>query len=75
MQSRLWDNFLLEGEIYMFKVAIAYLKYYQLELKMSTFNEVMGILLQNRPDIQEDYFFIMIDEVPVKDEEYKRFIE
>lgn len=42
---------------------------------MSTFNEVMGILLQNRPDIQEDYFFIMIDEIPVKDEEYKRFIE
>ena len=75
MQSRLWDNFLLEGEIYMFKAAIAYVKYYQLELKMSTFNEVMDILHNNRPDIHEDYFFIMIDEVPVKEDEYKRFIE
>jgi cytohesin/brefeldin A-inhibited guanine nucleotide-exchange protein len=45
MLSRLWDNFLLEGEIYMFKVGIAYIKYYQLELKMSAFNDVMDILL------------------------------
>jgi cytohesin/brefeldin A-inhibited guanine nucleotide-exchange protein len=28
MLSRLWDNFLLEGEIYMFKCAIAYIKYF-----------------------------------------------
>lgn len=28
MSARLWDNFLLEGEIYVFKVAIAYLKYF-----------------------------------------------
>ena len=34
MSARLWDNFLLEGEIYVFKVAIAYLKYFQLELKV-----------------------------------------
>lgn len=34
MLSRLWDNFLLEGEIYLFKVAISYIKYFQLELKV-----------------------------------------
>lgn len=71
MLSRLWDNFLLEGEVYMFKAALAYIKYYQLELKMSTFNEVMDILLKNRPDLHEDYFFIMIDEIPIKEDEYK----
>ena len=59
----------------MFKVGIAYIKYYQLELKMSAFNDVMDILLQKRPDIHEDYFFINIDEIPIKEEEYKRFIE
>lgn len=34
MVARLWDNFLLEGEIYIFKVAISYIKYFQLELKV-----------------------------------------
>ena len=34
MLSRVWDNFILEGEIYLFKVAISYMKYYQLELKV-----------------------------------------
>mgnify|MGYP001810702082 CR=1 FL=1 len=28
MLSRVWDNFILEGEIYLFKVAISYMKYY-----------------------------------------------
>jgi hypothetical protein len=35
--ARIWDNFFLEGEIYLFKVAIAIIKYYEFELKMSTF--------------------------------------
>lgn len=34
MTARLWDNFLLEGEIYMFRAAIAYIKYFMLELKV-----------------------------------------
>ena len=35
---RIWDNVLLEGEIYLFKVGIALIKYYEVELKMCTFN-------------------------------------
>ncbi len=34
---RIWDNFLLEGEIYLFKVGIALIKYFEIELKMCTF--------------------------------------
>jgi cytohesin/brefeldin A-inhibited guanine nucleotide-exchange protein len=34
MIGRLWDNFLLEGEIYIFRVAMGYLRYFQLELKV-----------------------------------------
>ena len=37
MLARVWDNFLLEGEIYMFKCSIAYLKYFQLELKVQVY--------------------------------------
>jgi len=35
---RIWDNFVLEGELYLFKVGIALIKYYEVELKMCTFN-------------------------------------
>lgn len=35
---RIWDNFLLEGEIYLFKVGITIIKYYETELKMCTFH-------------------------------------
>lgn len=35
---RIWDNFLLEGEIYLFKVGLTIIKYYEIELKMCTFH-------------------------------------
>jgi cytohesin/brefeldin A-inhibited guanine nucleotide-exchange protein len=35
---RIWDNFVLEGELYLFRVGIALIKYYEVELKMCTFN-------------------------------------
>ncbi|CAD8180454.1 unnamed protein product [Paramecium pentaurelia] len=75
MLSRLWDNFLLEGEIYLFKVGICYLKYFQIELKMSNLDEVVRILTNWQPEINEDYFFIQIDEIPIKDDDYTKFLE
>ena len=41
---RIWDNFLLEGEIYLFKVGLAIIKYYEIELKMCTFHEGLKML-------------------------------
>lgn len=35
---RIWDNFLLEEELYLFKVGITIVKYYEIELKMCTFS-------------------------------------
>ena len=35
---RIWDNFLLEEELYLFKVGITIIKYYEPELKMCTFS-------------------------------------
>ncbi|CAK74100.1 unnamed protein product (macronuclear) [Paramecium tetraurelia] len=75
MLSRLWDNFLLEGEIYLFKVGICYLKYFQIELKMSNLDEVVRILTNWQPEVNEDYFFIQIDEIPIKDDDYTKFLE
>ena len=41
---RVWDNFLLGGEFYLFKVGIAFMKYYEIELKMCTFDEGLSLL-------------------------------
>ena len=42
--ARIWDNFLLEGELYLFKVGITLVKYYEIELKMSTFDDAVKLL-------------------------------
>jgi hypothetical protein len=36
---RIWDNFLLEGETYIIKVGVGIIKYFEVELKVSTFEE------------------------------------
>ena len=41
---RVWDNFLLEGEIYLFKVGMSIIKYYEIQLKMCTFHEGLKLL-------------------------------
>ena len=38
ISTRIWDNFFLDGEIFTVKVGIAILKYFELELKLSTFD-------------------------------------
>lgn len=38
---------------------------------MSPFDEVIGILKTHPPEINEDYFFITTDEIPIKEEEYE----
>jgi hypothetical protein len=37
---------------------------------MSPFDDVVHILKTDPPEINEDYFFITTDEVPIKEEEY-----
>lgn len=41
---RIWDNFLLEGEIYLYKVGLTIIKYNEIELKMCTFYEGLRLL-------------------------------
>ena len=37
---------------------------------MSPFDDVLKILKTEPPEINEDYYFIMADEIPIKEEEY-----
>lgn len=44
MVSRIWDCFILEGEIYAFKVGIIILKYFEVELKMLNYYGILNFL-------------------------------
>ena len=62
---RIWDNFFLEGEIFMFKTAIGILKYYELELKMDSFAEALEFLRKLPNDLCEPHLFKIISKLKV----------
>lgn len=66
---RIWDNFLLEGEIYLFKVGITIVKYYSIELKMCTFQDGLKILREQKGTSQA-LFFDLLETVDVRQEYY-----
>jgi hypothetical protein len=59
--SRIWDQFLLDGEVFSIKLGLALLKYFELELKMSTFVEASKFLKKIPVHINEDYLFSLVD--------------
>ena len=42
--ARIWDSFFVEGEAYAMKVSLGILKYYEMELRLSTFHEADNLL-------------------------------
>ena len=67
---RIWDNFLLEGELYAFKAGIAFIEYFHLEFKMSTFDDAIHLLRNPPQDIFcSDLYFDIIEDIkiPVKE--------
>ena len=62
---RIWDCFFLEGEVYGVKVGLGILKYYELELRLSTFDEAVN-LLQDLKNTNETILFKYIEEINVR---------
>jgi hypothetical protein len=50
--SRIWDNFLLDGEIYAIKVALGLLMYLEKELMNQSYNRIIKLL--RGPNIQNN---------------------
>lgn len=73
--ARIWDNFFMEGEIYLFKVAVAIIKYYEFELKMSTFEEAVRLLSHPKETSEVLLFDILDTHVHVSQSEYDDYIE
>lgn len=72
---RIWDNFILEGELYLFKVGIALVKYYEIELKMCTFHQGLELLKAPTETSSVLFFHILNHEIEVTEAHYDEYIE
>lgn len=55
----------MDGEIYGFKTSLGILKYYELELRISTFDEAISVLKDIPKDTNDDRLFRIIEEINV----------
>lgn len=62
---------MLEGEIVAMKTGVAILKYFELELKMKTFDGAVKFLKELPRDIDEDQLFKYIEKVNVSYQDYQ----
>ncbi len=72
---RIWDNFLLEEELYLFKVGMTIVKYYEPELKMCTFSEGLDLLKEPPEPSAALFFHILENEINVTADHYHYYIE
>ena len=59
--ARIWDSFFVEGEAYAMKVSLGILKYYEMELRLSTFDEAIKILKNIPMETNEERLFQLIN--------------
>lgn len=63
--ARIWDSFFVEGEAYAMKVSLGILKYYEMELRLSTFHEADNLLKKLPSNINAEVLFQMIEDIQV----------
>ena len=73
--ARIWDCFLLDGEVFAIKTALGILKYYDLELKMMTFDAAVKFLKKAPQSMNEKQLFNIIEGLQVSVREYEKNIE
>lgn len=64
--ARIWDNFFLEGEIFAYKCSLAIIDFFQLELKMSTFDDAIKLLKSAPHLLVEEHLFEIIEDIKIK---------
>lgn len=63
--ARIWDSFFLEGELYAIKTGLGILKYYEMELRLSTFDEAVNLLKKPSSNTNGDALFQLIEHIKV----------
>lgn len=62
-----WDNYMLEGELTIFKTALALLKMHKTQLLGCSFDQAIKLLLQPPEDLDPDVFLKTINNIVVPD--------
>jgi hypothetical protein len=65
VSSRIWDCFLVEGEIFLHVAAVALLKYYEIQLENSAFDNCLAILSSNAQEVDVSKLFQIIQQIEV----------
>jgi len=69
--SRLWDNFLLDGEIFAIKTGLAILKIFEKSfLKQSSYSIIKQLRDMHQGGIDEERLFSLIDSIDIDAEAY-----
>lgn len=64
--SRIWDNFMLDGEIFAIKTGLAILQYFENQfLKMSYFQIIKQLKNLSGGLLEEDKFFNIIESIKI----------
>jgi cytohesin/brefeldin A-inhibited guanine nucleotide-exchange protein len=73
--ARIWDCFLLDGEIFAIRFGLGILKYFEVELRIQTFDAAVKFLRKLPNDIDEEALFDIIDSIQVPWHEYQAKLE
>ena len=73
MNLRVWDNYLMKGEIYLFELGSTIIKMQEKELKNLFIKDVLKYLKNFNQKYKEEEFFDNLNEINVT-EEYKSFV-
>jgi Rab-GTPase-TBC domain len=74
--SRIWDNFMLDGEIYAIRVALGLLKYRENQLINQPYNKIISFLRGGNMTpgginfVDEDKLFKVIESIEIDHDEY-----
>ena len=74
MASRVWDAYIIEGELYIIQAAVGVLKYYESELLESSFEGVLT-LLNKLPSVEEAELMQHINAVTISRRQCTQFYD
>jgi hypothetical protein len=73
MLLRIWDIYLLKGEVFLYEVALCIMKIQEKELTRFTVKDILRNLKKMSFNIIEDEFFDLLQEIDIS-EDYKKLI-
>jgi hypothetical protein len=73
MLLRIWDIYLLKGEVFLYEVALCIMKIQEKDLTRFTVKDILRNLKKLSLNINEDEFFDLLQEIDIS-EDYKKLI-